>query len=132
MVIDTSALLAVLRGETSMRALLEAIEQADRRSLSVASFVEASIVLEARFGADGVRELDRFLATAGIECLPVDLEQSRAARDAFRQFGKGRHAAGLNFGDCFAYALAQCRHEPLLFTGDDFARTDVVPAWLPA
>lgn len=131
MVLDTSALLAVLLGEPGMRTLLEVIDAADQKLLSAASFVEASIVLEARFGADGVRDLDRFLATAAIQCVPVDLEQARAAREAFRQFGKGRHAAGLNFGDCFAYALAQTRHEPLLFTGRGFALTDVV-AGLPA
>ncbi|MCC6173180.1 MAG: type II toxin-antitoxin system VapC family toxin [Gammaproteobacteria bacterium] len=131
MVLDTSALLAVLLGEPGMRALLEVIDAADQTVLSAASFVEASIALEARFGADGVRDLDRFLATATIQCVSVDLEQAHAAREAFRQFGKGRHAAGLNFGDCFAYALAQTRHEPLLFTGRDFALTDVI-AGLPA
>jgi ribonuclease VapC len=132
MVLDTSAVLAILGGEPQMRPLVEAIEQAATRRLSAANFVEASIVLEARHGAEGVRDLDRFLATAAIECVPLDLPQARLARDAFRQFGKGRHAAALNFGDCFAYALARSRGEPLLFTGEDFSRTDVAVALPPS
>ena len=126
MVIDTSALLAVLFNEPERRAFTEAIEGADGRLLSAASFVETSMILESRYGAEGVRSLDRLLAAANIEIATVDLEQAHAAREAFRQFGKGRHPAGLNFGDCFSYALAKCRAEPLLFKGDDFAQTDIV------
>lgn len=125
MVIDTSALLAILQGEPERRAFNEAIEAADSRSLSAASFVEVSIVIEARFGAEGVGHLDRLLERAEVKVVPVDLEQGRLARQAFSRFGKGRHEAALNFGDCFAYALAQVLGEPLLFKGEDFSRADV-------
>jgi ribonuclease VapC len=125
MVIDTSAVLAILNDEPERRAFNEAIEAADSRSLSVASFVALSIVIEARFGAEGVRHLDRFLERAEVTVVPVDLEQGRLARQAWGRFGKGRHEAGLNFGDCFSYALAQTLGEPLLFKGEDFSRTDV-------
>lgn len=125
MVIDTSALLAILQGEPERRAFTEAIEAADSRSLSAASFVEVSIVIEARFGAEGVSHLDRLLERAEVEVVPVDLEQGRLARLAFSRFGKGRHEAALNFGDCFSYALAQLLGEPLLFKGEDFSQTDV-------
>lgn len=125
MVIDTSVVLAILNDEPERRAFNEAIEAADSRSLSAASFVEVSIVVEARFGAEGVRYLDRFLERANVSIVPVDLEQGRLARQAWSRFGKGRHEAGLNFGDCFSYALAQVLGEPLLFKGEDFSRTDV-------
>jgi ribonuclease VapC len=125
MVLDTSALLAVLLDEPERRAFTEAIEAAERRLLSTANFVEASMILESRHGAEGVRALDRLLAAASVEIVAVDSAQALAAREAFRQFGKGRHPAGLNFGDCFAYALAKCRTEPLLFKGCDFSQTDV-------
>lgn len=128
MVVDTSALVAILQGEPERRAFNEAIAAADSVLVSVASFVEASIVIEARYGADGLLDLDRFLQQARIELTVVDLEQGRLARDAFRQFGKGRHPAGLNFGDCFAYALAAALGHPLLYKGDDFSKTDVVAA----
>jgi ribonuclease VapC len=126
MVIDTSALLAILQDEAERRAFNEAMEAADSRSLSVASFVEISIVIEARHGAEGIRHLDRFLDRANVTVVPMDLEQGRLARQAFSRFGKGRHEAGLNFGDCFSYALAQVLGEPLLFKGEDFSRTDIV------
>ena len=125
MVIDTSALVAILQDEPERRAFNEAIEAADRRSMSVVSFVEASMILETRFGPDGVRALDLVIAKADIELVPVDAEQAHAARIAFRAYGKRRHPAGLNFGDCFAYALARTLGEPLLFKGSDFSLTDV-------
>lgn len=128
MVIDTSALLAILRDEAERRTFNEAIEAAATRSLSVANWVEVSMVIEARTGADGLRDLDLFIDRAGIDLVPLDQEQGKAARRAFSRFGKGRHPAGLNFGDCFAYALAKHLSEPLLFKGGDFAKTDVVPA----
>lgn len=131
MVIDTSAVLAILQDEPERRAFNEAIEAADSRSLSVASFVEVSIVIEARFGAEGVGHLDRLLERAGVTVVPGDLEQGRLARQAFSRFGKGRHEAGLNFGDCFSYALAQVLGEPLLFKGEDFSRTDVARCQTP-
>lgn len=127
MVIDTSALLAILLDEPERRRYNESIEAADSRVMSVATFVESSIFVEARFGAEGLRALDRFIERARIDPAPVDLEQARVARDAFSRFGKGRHAAALNFGDCFSYALAQVLGEPLLFKGEDFARTDIRP-----
>jgi ribonuclease VapC len=131
MVVDTSALLAVLQDEPERRSFNEAIEAADSAALSVASFVETSIVIEARYGADGLRALDRFIERAGIVVAAVDLEQGKVARDAFSRFGKGRHPAALNFGDCFSYALARVLGEPLLFKGEDFARTDVARVEMP-
>lgn len=125
MVIDTSALVAILRGEPERRRFLEAIDAADACHLSAATLVEASIVVEARFGAEGVQALDRLLQRAGIDVVPVDLEQARQARRAFSRFGKGRDVAGLNYGDCFSYALASVLGETLLFKGDDFSHTDV-------
>ncbi len=125
MVIDTSALLAILQDEPERRRFNEILEAAETRSLSAATFVETSIVIESRFGAVGLRDLDALLAKASIALVEVSPEQARLARDAFSQFGKGRHPAGLNFGDCFSYALAKALGEPLLYKGEDFARTDV-------
>jgi ribonuclease VapC len=127
MVIDTSALLAILLDEPERRLFNEAIEGAESRLLSAATFVEVSIVIEARFGAEGLRDLDVFIDRAGIKLISVDSEQAHAARRAFSQYGKGRHPAGLNYGDCFAYALATVLGEPLLFKREDFPRTDVTP-----
>jgi ribonuclease VapC len=132
MVIDTSALLAILLDEPERRAFNEVIEAAESRGMSVATLVELSIVIESRFGAEGLRDLDLFVQHAGIELVPVDLEQAQLARRGFSRFGRGRHPAGLNYGDCFAYALAVVRGEPLLFKGDDFAHTDVVPVAPPS
>lgn len=128
MVVDTSALLAILFDEAEGRTFADALEAASVRALSVVSFVEASLVVEVRVGAAGVRLLDELIEAAGLELVAVDVVQARAARSAFERFGKGRHVAALNFGDCFSYALARTLDEPLLFKGDDFARTDVVPA----
>lgn len=128
MVIDTSALIAILQDEPERAEFNRAIEAAERRALSVVSFVEASMVIETRYGADGVRDLDLLIAKAGIELVAVDTNQAHAARNAFRIYGKGRHPAGLNFGDCFPYALARTEGEPLLFKGLDFSQTDVAPA----
>jgi ribonuclease VapC len=127
MVIDTSALLAILRDEPERRAFNEAIEAADSRLMSTATFVEVSIVIESRYGAEGLRDLDQFVDQAGIELVALDVEQAKMARRAFGRFGKGRHPAGLNYGDCFAYALAMVLGEPLLFKGEDFQQTDVTP-----
>jgi ribonuclease VapC len=125
MVIDTSAILAILQDELERRKFNEAIEAADTRLLSTASFVEGSMVLDSRHGADGVRDLDLFIAKARISLVPVDEDHAQLARQAFQKFGKGRHPAGLNFGDCFSYALARSVDEPLLFKGNDFSQTDV-------
>jgi len=130
MVVDTSAVLAILQDEPERRHLNEAIEAADSRVMSVATFVEASIVIESRFGAEGLYHLDQLVDRAGVVLAPVDVEQAHVARAAFSRFGKGRHPASLNYGDCFSYALAQVLGELLLFKGDDFSLTDVrsVPA----
>jgi len=125
MVIDTSAVMAILNDEPERRSFNEAIEKAESCLMSAASFVEASIVLEARKGYEGVRDFDLFVARAGIKLAEVDAEQAETARMAFRKFGKGRHVAGLNLGDCFSYALAKATGFPLLFKGNDFSQTDV-------
>ena len=127
MVIDTSALVAILQDEPERRAFNRAIEAAERLAMSAASFVEVSMIIESRFGSDGIRDLDLFIAKANIELVPVDAEQAHIARTAFRDYGKRRHRAGLNFGDCFSYALAKALDEPLLFKGRDFSSTDIVP-----
>jgi ribonuclease VapC len=125
MILDSSALIAILLDEPERREFNEAVEAADSVQLSVASYVEISIVLESRFGSAGLRELDLYLARAEIELTDVDVDQARVARRAWSQFGKGRHEAGLNYGDCFAYALARVTGQTLLFKGQDFGRTDV-------
>jgi ribonuclease VapC len=94
----------------------------------VASFVELALVLESQLGPEGSRQCDMYFRRAGIVIEPVTVEQGHFARQAFLDFGKGRHPAGLNFGDCFSYALAKARREPLLFKGEDFAKTDVQQA----
>jgi ribonuclease VapC len=126
MVIDTSAILAILQGEQERRRFLEAIDAADSRRMSVASLVECSMVIESRYGAEGLRDLDRFFSRAEIEPVAVDQEQGQVARSAFNRFGKGRHRAELNYGDCFAYAAAMVLGEPLLCKGNDFIHTDVL------
>jgi len=125
MVVDTSALLAILFGEPERDPYIALLAQATDPVISTATLVEASIVMQAREGDDGVRDLDELLATAAVRAVAVDTNQARLAREAFARFGKGRAPAGLNFGDCFAYALAQATGRPLLFKGADFARTDV-------
>lgn len=125
MVIDTSALVAILQDEPERRAFNEAIEAAEGCAMSVASFVETSMIIESRYGPDGIRSLDLLISKAQIELVPVDADQAHIARDAFRHYGKGRHPAGLNFGDCFSYALAKALAQPLLFKGTDFTLTDV-------
>ena len=129
LVVDTSAVVALLKSEPGWEALASRLHAAASRLLSVAGWVELSLVVAGRHGdAATLAFLDRFLQTAAIERRPVDEPQARLAREAFLRFGKGRHPAGLNFGDCFAYALARTLDAPLLFVGDDFARTDVRPA----
>lgn len=125
MILDTSALVAILQAESGMRGCLRAMEQAAVLRISAANWVETSIVIWARYGAEGWQDLDRLLRRAAVEIVPVDAEQAQAARHAFRRFGKGHHRAALNFGDCFAYALALTRGEPLLCQGDDFRHTGV-------
>jgi len=128
MVIDTSALIAILLDEPDAGKIRAAIEAGFPRLLSAASLVEASLVIESRKGEAGGRELDLLLYRGAIEIVPVDRDQAELARVAWRRYGRGRHAARLNYGDCFAYALAKSRRSPLLFAGTDFAATDVEPA----
>jgi ribonuclease VapC len=130
MVIDTSALIALLLNEADATQIAAAIESASVRLLSAANYLETSIVIESRKGEVGGRELDLLLYRASIEVTPVDQDQAEIARQAWRRYGKGRHPAGLNYGDCFAYALARQRSLPLLYIGDDFARTDIPRATL--
>jgi ribonuclease VapC len=125
MVIDTSALIAILQDEPERRVLNEAIEAAESCAMSTGSFLETSMVIESRYGPDGTRDLELFISKARITLASVDADQAYVARDAFRRYGKGRHPAGLNFGDCFAYALAKMLDEPLLFKGNDFVLTDI-------
>ncbi|HEV7506104.1 MAG TPA: type II toxin-antitoxin system VapC family toxin [Thermoanaerobaculia bacterium] len=125
MVLDTSAVLVILLNEPEIGAISFAIEQDPVRLLSAASFLEAAMVVESRYGDAGGLELDRLIEWVGLDIVPVDAPQARVARQAFRRFGKGRHPAALNFGDCFSYALSQVSGEPLLFKGDDFSKTDL-------
>ena len=129
MIVDSSAVVAILRQEPDAEILAEAIEQAMPVRMSVATFLETAIVVDSKRDAIASRRLDDFMREASIEVVEVSLEQVRVAREAYRDFGKGSgHRAGLNFGDVFAYALARTSGEPLLFMGDDFAATDIEPA----
>ena len=125
MVLDTSALLALLLNEPEADAFRVAVEEDLTRLVSAATLLEAALVIEARKGEAGGRELDLLIQKAEIQVVPMDEEHVAEARRAYRRYGRGRHAAGLNYGDVFAYALARTTGEPLLFKGDDFARTDV-------
>ena len=125
MVIDTSALVSIFLGEPERKLFLEHILQAETKLISAANSLEAGIVLEARRGEAAGREFDLFVVRAKLEVVPVDAEQVEIARSAWRKYGKGRHAAGLNFGDCFAYAVAKEHACRLLYVGDDFAKTDI-------
>lgn len=126
MVLDSSAVVAILFDEPERRLFTAAIERDPRRLISAANLLEAAVIVESRRGEAAGRELDLLLHRAAVEVVAVDSEQVQVARAAWRRYGKGRHPAGLNFGDCFAYALAGTSREPLLFKGEDFARTDVV------
>ena len=130
MIVDTSVIIAILRDEPDAAAFAEAIAKASRRSLSAANFVESAAVIDGSNDPIASRRFDDLLREAQLVIEPVTEVQARVARDAYRDFGKGRHPAGLNFGDCFAYALARVSGEPLLFKGDDFKHTDVEPASL--
>lgn len=125
MVIDTSALVAIFLGEPERKAFLEHIFQSETRLISAANSLKTGIVLEAKRGEAAGREFDLFIVRAAFEVVSVDAEQADIARSAWRKYGKGRHAAGLNFGDCFAYALAKSSGQKLLAKGEDFRFTDV-------
>ena len=128
MIVDSSAVLAILFSEPDARRHAGAIMAASPCRMSVANVLEASIVVERRGGDATAHELDTLLNSAEIELVPVTIEHLEAARRAWRRFGKGNHPAALNFGDCFAYALAKATGEPLLFKGEDFAQTDIEAA----
>lgn len=128
MVIDTSAIVAIALNEPDAPEIEARIADDPIRLISAATVLEAAMVLETRLGEAGGREFDLWLVRVGAEIIPVDAEQVDAARRAWRRYGRGRHAAALNYGDCFSYALAMTRGEPLLFKGEDFAKTDVKAA----
>ena len=125
MVLDTSALVALLLDEPEAEEFRAAVEEDTTRLVSAATLLETALVIEARKGEPGGRELDALIHKAEIVVVPVDADHVSEARRAYRRFGKGRHAAALNFGDVFAYALARTSGEPLLFKGDDFTKTDI-------
>ena len=125
MIVDTSAIVGILGKEPGWERHNTLIAAARRPRMSVVNALEATMVTESRGGAAAGAEFDRYVERMGIELEPVTREQLASARYAWRRFGKGNHPAGLNFGDCFAYALSDVTREPLLFKGDDFAQTDV-------
>jgi ribonuclease VapC len=125
MVLDTSAIVAILLDEPEATAFARHIENDPIRLVAAASRIEVTFVIEGRKGEPGRQRLDRFFQLTGAEVVPLTPDQVELACDAFRRYGKGRHPAGLNFGDVFAYALAKATGEPLLFKGDDFASTDI-------
>jgi ribonuclease VapC len=127
-IIDTSAMVAILYREPEAAAFIQHIHDADSCRISVATWVELAMVVESQLGPDGMRQAEAFFRRAGITIEPVAVEHGELARQAFLDFGKGRHKAGLNFGDCFSYALAKATGEPLLFKGNDFALTDIEAA----
>ena len=129
MIIDTSALIAILRAEDDAAAMAYAIEEAAVRRISAANYLETAVVIDSSRDPIASRRFDELVEVAVLSVEPVTREQARIAREAYRDFGKGSgHKAGLNFGDCFAYALAKSAGEPLLYKGDDFVHTDVTPA----
>jgi ribonuclease VapC len=126
--LDSSAVLAILFAEPGADRLVDALESAPALSMSVANALECAMRLAPRPGLDETDKLDAFFALYEVRLTPVDAVHLRLAQAAYLQFGKGRHVAGLNFGDCFAYALAKALDAPLLFVGEDFAKTDLVAA----
>ena len=125
MVIDTSAILAIALNEPEAAAFEQRIADDPVRLISAATLLEAAMVLETRLGEAGGSELDLWIFKAGVEVVAVDADHADQARRAWRRYGKGRHAAGLNYGDCFSYALAMISGEPLLYKGNDFSQTDI-------
>ena len=128
MILDSSSIIAILAKEFDSERYIQAISRAPQCRISAGNFVELSIVIEGQFGSEVLQQCDALFRRVRIMIEPVTIEQAHLARQAFHDFGKGRHAAGLNFGDCFAYALAKFTGEPLLFMGEDFKKTDIVPA----
>lgn len=128
MIVDTSAVIAILRGEPDAPAMVRALQHGQTCRMSAANYFEAAVVTDGNRNPVLSRRFDDLLREVAIVIEPVTLQQAEIAREAYRDFGKGRHKAGLNFGDCFAYALAKVMGEPLLFKGDDFCHTDIEPA----
>jgi ribonuclease VapC len=128
MIVDTSALIAILEQEPEAERIARTLASTSERMLSAANLVEVGIVMQARRGDDGARDLDLLIAKLKVEIVPLSARQADVARKAFRRYGRGRHGARLNFGDCLAYALAKDESAPLLFKGDDFGQTDVMVA----
>ncbi len=128
MILDTSALIAILYREPEAEAFVQRIHEAETCRMSVATWLELAIVVERQLGSEGMRQAEAFLRRAGIVIEPLTVEQGELARQGFLDFGKGRHRAGLNYGDCFTYALAKATGEPLLFKGNDFSQTDIPAA----
>jgi ribonuclease VapC len=127
-VLDTSAIIAILTDEPDGARYISALAGATDPMISAANLVESSIVMLARTGPSGVKDLDELLAVSGVRCVAVDSSQAMLAREAFARFGKGRSPVALNFGDCFAYALARATGQPLLFKGEHFSKTDILAA----
>jgi len=125
MVVDSSALIAILRGEPEEPAFRNAIRTAPNRLLGAPTRVEASMVALGRRGEPGLEQMQALIERLELEVVPLSDDHAKLAIEAFRRFGKGRHPAGLNYGDCFSYALAKATSEPLLFKGDDFSQTDI-------
>lgn len=128
MVLDSSAIIAILFQEVEAAQFSSTIERSSSRKMSAGTYLETAIVVEQSARAAGAEDFDTLIEEAQIEIVPFDREQARIARAAYRRYGKGNHRAGLNFGDCFAYALAKVTGEPLLFKGGDFVRTDIASA----
>jgi ribonuclease VapC len=129
MILDTSAMVAILNREPEADDFVRLIHDAEVCRISVASYVELSMVIENQLGPEGMRQTETFFRRAGVMIEPVTVDHGEDARQAFLDFRKGRHKAGLDFGDCFSYALAKATGEPLLFKGTDFRLTDIKAAW---
>ena len=128
MIVDSSAIIAILNAEADAEVFADAIANTPHCLMSAANYLEAAVVIDRQRGAEAGRQFDALIARAAIKIEPVTREQADIARQAYLDFGKGKHPASLNFGDCFAYALARSLHLPLLFKGSDFSLTDIKPA----
>jgi ribonuclease VapC len=132
MVIDTSAIIAILINEPERDIFTRIVAAEPASAISIMTFYEASIVSASKIGTPRAAvRVDEFVHQMQIDIVPLTIDDTVAAREAYFRYGRGYHPAGLNLADCFAYALAKTRNEPLLFKGDDFSKTDVVPAWRP-
>ena len=128
MIVDSSAIIAILNAEADAEVFADAIANTPHCLMSAANYLEAAVVIDRQRGAEAGRQFDALIARAAIKIEPVTREQADIARQAYLDFGKGKHPASLNLGDCFAYALARSLHLPLLFKGSDFSLTDIEPA----